>query len=399
MAEAAAELIIDVTRALDRALQGRLPTGVDRVGQEYIRRYGAQALALVRFAGRWVVLGHGASQEVFGALLDPAALNAGRMRRLVAGAYLFNWRVPARGCLLLNMGHSGLDDARYGAHVRRCGWRGLYFLHDLIPLTHPEYCRPGEADKHRQRLLTMLGSGSGVLVNSQATAQELERFARQEGLPVPALAVAPLAPGRMALAASARPLDGPYFVMLGTIEPRKNHLLLLQLWRDWALHLGAATPRLVVIGQRGWECEQVLDMLERCPALQGVVLELARCSDAELATWLAHAQALLFPSFAEGFGMPLVEALCMGVPVLASDLAAFREVAGDVPEYLSPLDGLGWMQAVEHYAQPDAERRRAQLERMQSWQAPTWEAHFEEADALLRQCLEQNGRVAQGRSQ
>lgn len=64
-----------------------------------------------------------------------------------------------------------------------------------------------------------------------------------------------------------------YFVVLGTIEPRKNHLLLLQVWRQLIEELGLAAPRLVIIGQRGWECEQVVDLLDRCEVLRGVVLE------------------------------------------------------------------------------------------------------------------------------
>ncbi len=93
----------------------------------------------------------------------------------------------------------------------------------------------------------------------------------------------------------------------------------------------------------------MVDLLDRCVALKDHVTELPRCDDHELATWLAHAQALLFPSFIEGFGMPLVEALMLGVPVIASDLPVFREIAGDIPCYLDPIDGPGWRRAVLEY--------------------------------------------------
>src|SRR5580698_988440 len=99
-------------------------------------------------------------------------------------------------------------------------------------------------------------------------------------------------------------ISEPYFVILGTIEPRKNHWLLLQVWRRLVERLGDRTPRLVVIGQRGWECENAVDMLERCEELRGVVTELPACPDVELTSYLRHARALLFPSFAEGYGMP-----------------------------------------------------------------------------------------------
>ena len=172
-------------------------------------------------------------------------------------------------------------------------------------------------------------------------------------------------------------------MVLGTIEPRKNHLLLLHVWRQIVAELGEAAPQLVVIGQRGWECEQVVDLLDRCTALQGHVTELPRCGDQELATWLAHAQALLFPSFTEGFGMPLVEALTLGVPVIASDLPVFREVAGGIPDYLDPIDGLGWYQRVLGYLAVGGPMRCAQRVRMEGFRAPTWGEHFTVVESLL----------------
>jgi glycosyltransferase involved in cell wall biosynthesis len=148
---------------------------------------------------------------------------------------------------------------------------------------------------------------------------------------------------------------------------------------------GAATPHLVVIGQRGWECENVVDLLERSQQLRGVVHEIADCPDAQLAQYVGHARALLFPSFAEGYGMPLVEALSLGTPAIATDLPAFREAAGDVPDYLHPLDGPAWMQAILDYARPDSARRAAQLQRLQHWRAPTWDEHFRLVESLLEE--------------
>jgi hypothetical protein len=175
----------------------------------------------------------------------------------------------------------------------------------------------------------------------------------------------------------------PYFVCVGTIEARKNHLLLLNLWRQLAEELGDAAPRLVLIGQRGWETENAIDMLERCPALHGVVFERTNVPDDEAARLVQGARALLLPSFAEGFGFPLVEALALGVPVLCSNLAAFRENGGDVPEYLGPLDGLGWRNAVIDYATPSSPRRAAQLRRLLGWTPPSWQDHFAAVEALI----------------
>ena len=94
----------------------------------------------------------------------------------------------------------------------------------------------------------------------------------------------------------------------------------------------------------------MLDLLDRCDALRGLVRGTRRLPDRRVAALLAGARALLFPSFAEGYGLPVAEALALGVPVLCSDLPALREVGGEVPEYLDPLDGAGWRARVLDYA-------------------------------------------------
>jgi len=374
-------LLIDVTRLAARLLEGRHPTGVDRVSLAYIDHFRLRALAVVRHWGRWMQLSRSASQRVFAALLGEDPQSASTLRRCVATAYVLRWGLTP-GALLFNTGHSGLDDPRYAQRLRRHGVRPIYFLHDLIPLSHPEYCRAGEVDKHRRRLQTMLRTGHGVIANSQATLDDLLAHAQAEGLSLPARVVAHLGVSRLPAPQQQRPLQSPYFVALGTIEARKNHLLLLHVWREMVDRLGA-TPKLVIIGQRGWECEQVVDLLERCDALRAVVREVPHCDDAQLATWLHHAQALLFPSFAEGYGLPLIEALAAGVPVIASDLPAFREVAGDLPVYLDPIDGLGWLDAIMAFADPKHPARTRQLARLQGYAPPTWAQHFERIDAWL----------------
>jgi glycosyltransferase involved in cell wall biosynthesis len=375
--------LIDVTRLCGRLLAGRLPTGVDRVSLEYVRHFQRQARALVRYGGKWNILGAADSARVFDALLNPGTHFGRVIRWSVGKSYVLGWRREDAPRVLLNTGHSGLERPDYAVRIQNCRLQALFFLHDLIPISHPEYSRPGEGAEHERRLHTMLSAGSAIVVNSRSTRQALESYAAARAMPLPLCEVVPLAPIRLPPAARARPREASYFVVLGTIEPRKNHWMLLHLWRQLAEELGRAAPRLVIIGQRGWECEQVTDLLERCESLRGLVIEEPKCSDATLATWLHYAQGLLFPSFVGGFGMPLIEALTLGLPVLASDLPVFREIAGEIPDYLDPLDGAGWKAAVLDYAKPDSERRRSQLGRMMGYQAPSWERHFAMVEALI----------------
>ena len=178
----------------------------------------------------------------------------------------------------------------------------------------------------------------------------------------------------------ARTAEGrPYFVCVGTIGARKNHRLLLDLWRRLARDLGERAPRLLLIGGRGFGSERIV---EKITALEGLVIEHAGLSDATMSSLLRGARASLLPSLAEGFGLPVAEALAAGVPVLCSELPALRESGGGVPDYLDPADIEGWRQAILDFV-TDSPRRRAQLARLAGWRPPDWEDHFAIVDRLI----------------
>src|SRR5262249_11541030 len=132
---------------------------------------------------------------------------------------------------------------------------GVFMIHDLLPLDYPEYFEPGEAEKFRARVTTALRYGRAFLVSTEAVRQRLQREIAARGLSPRPIWAQPFPPPLADSPAAARASGHPYFVVVGTIEPRKNHLLLLNVWREMARRM-AAPPRLVVVGARGWENEQ-----------------------------------------------------------------------------------------------------------------------------------------------
>ncbi|KVT06888.1 glycosyl transferase family 1 [Burkholderia sp. MSMB1078WGS] len=377
------QILLDVTRLTRRCYEGLLPTGVDRVGLAYIRRYGDRARCVLSKHGFSVTLTERDSQETFAMLLSQRPERRSIIG-LLARAWLNGMRsTPQGNSTLLHTSHTGMEFPRYYRTMQKGNGRAIFMVHDLIPLTHAEYSRPGVDTTHRKRIHTALRHADGLIANSQGTLDALAIEAQKAGIPLPPSVVAPLASGTEPQPALAAPLATPYFVMLGTIEPRKNHWFMLHVWRRLVEQLGSQAPKLVVIGRRGWECENVVDMLERSAPLRGVVIERSNCSDDELHAWLQHARALLFPSFVEGYGMPLVEALESRIPVLASDLDVFREIAADVPDYLDPLNGPAWLERIQAYSQANSAERNAQVERIAHFRAPTWTSHFDAVDRFI----------------
>lgn len=378
-----APLLLDVTRLIWRRWRGRLPTGVDRVCLAYLRHFASRSQAVVQHERLRRILSVRASQDLFALLNSPAESFRGALLRGIL-RHLPGTSARGRDRLYLNVGHTGLDSNDFRRWVCRSHVRPVYLVHDLIPITHPQYCRPGEEQRHLERIRTVLTTGSGVIGNSQVTLDELAQFAGREDLPMPVSLAAPLGiePAVVGQDPASNPI--PTFVTIGTIEGRKNHLLLLNVWLRLIDRLGSAAPRLVVIGQRGWEAQPVFDLLDNNEKLRGHVIELSHCSDEELAAQLTSARALLFPSFAEGYGLPIVEALAGEVPVIASDLRVFRELYGDIPIYLDPLDASAWEAAIIDYSSPTSADRTAQCKRIKGFRAPTWEEHFASVESWLR---------------
>ena len=375
--------LLDVSRLIWRAWTRRLPTGIDRVCLAYLDHYAARSHALIQKGSLRIVLNAKASDALFQLLRHGGP----RIRtRLTACLAQTGWQRErdVRGKIYLNVGHTGLDARSLPNWLKRTKLRPAYLVHDLIPITHPHYCREGEAGRHTQRMRHMLQSADGVIANSQDTLDQLAQFAINQNLSLPEHKLAALL-GTEALHMTTPSLDRPsrpYFVMIGTIEARKNHLLLLKIWQRLVQDLGEKAPMLLLIGQRGWEIDEVAHILDQDQSLQGHVVELGRCSDAQMIGLLGGARALLMPSFAEGFGIPVIEALQAGAPVIASDLGVFREVAGDIPLYLRPDDAASWMDAILNYSAKSEDRQR-QVSLIADYAAPNWEDHFRRVDSWL----------------
>ncbi len=385
MADNAASLLLDASRMVWRRWAGVRPTGIDRLCLAWHDHYAPRAQAvLVHRRGRHI-LPMAASQTLF-RLLDEETPREQFRRRFVGWAarnlvHLMRPQ-PGRGRLWLNVGHTGLNLPGLAEWVHAADLRPVLMLHDIIPITHPEYCREGEKARHEVRVKTLLKIAHAVIGNSQDTLDRLNAYAAGIGMAVPqSLPVWPGTP-RLAMPEGERPALSDDFIILGTIEGRKNHMLLLDVWERLVAQHGAAAPRLVIIGRRGWACDEVLARLE-AGGFGSRVVETGALSDDDIARLLTGARALLFPSFAEGYGLPLVEALDAGVPVIASNLDVFREIGQAVPDLLPPDDLDGWAAAILAYAAQDSPARAAQMERLAHFRAPDWPNHFRAVDTFL----------------
>lgn len=389
--DAARAVLLDVTRLVALQWTGRYETGIDRVCRAYLRHFRHQARAVVQHRGAIRVLTARASAEIFDTLESRSILRRAQTLRLLSFALL---KGPSahdlRGRAYLNLGHTDFDLVAHQDWVRQVQVRPFYFVHDLIPILQPEFSRPHAVQRHLGRVVSALKTAAGIIVSSQVVQHELMTFAKTQNLPLPPVAIAPLAgadfAARSPVAGSVPASDPPFFLCVGTIEPRKNHHLLFAVWQHLFALLGERTPRLIIIGQTGPLTGELLAPLKGASGWQRHVEHRRFCSDTELASMMQQAHGLLVPTLAEGFGLPLVEALQLGTPVIASNLAVFREIGQGAANLLDPCAESAWVEAVLNVSQ--AARRSTREKSMSvmgqpSFDPPRWPDHFKVIEQFI----------------
>jgi glycosyltransferase involved in cell wall biosynthesis len=150
-------------------------------------------------------------------------------------------------------------------------------------------------------------------------------------------------------------LPGSYFLTVATLEPRKNLPTLLDAYMRLRQQPGQSCPALVVVGRKGWNCD---DILRYMAALQENVLFLDHISDQDLIAVYQMATCFIFPSLYEGFGLPVVEAMTAGCPVITTTSSSLPEVAGDAALLVDPLNTGEMARAMQQVLQDTALQQR-----------------------------------------
>jgi len=180
----------------------------------------------------------------------------------------------------------------------------------------------------------------------------------------------PQPPETVAAARARYRLPERYLLFVGTIEPRKNLGRLLQAFER--LHEARLTDALVIVGQRGWLYDDFFAALENSPARQAVIFP-GFVPDADLPAVYAGAQALAFPSLFEGFGLPVLEAMACGTPVVCSNTSSLPEVVGEAALLVDPTDVDALADALTRVLRDDALRRELWQKGWAQVQHFTWQ--------------------------
>jgi len=360
----AVQVVLDTSDLVAYLADNRTPTGIQRVQLNITARalldpvegVAAFAVAFEPAARAWREI----PRDVFLALWrlsrsggDAAAPDwqeaLAALRRSLSTGTDF---VFATGASLVNLGTSWwIKD--YFLHVRHAarlsGLRYMPMIHDCIPLMTPEHCAPALVEEFAQWFSSMAATADHALANSEWSAADARRIATTmlPGADLPITVVrldADLKRDLGGMAAETWPLrpdlpqpGEPFVLCVGTIESRKNHLMLFNAWLTLIRRHGAArVPRLVCIGKPGWLAEAATTLWRNSPALQDRVSIAHGVADSALAALYRGAIFTVANSHYEGWGLPVTESLSFGrVPLIARN-TALTEAGGDAAVYFEP---------------------------------------------------------------
>ncbi len=230
---------------------------------------------------------------------------------------------------------------------------GVVTVHDLSFVRTPETLPPLKRAYHTALCRASAARAARVIAVSRQTAADLETF---WGIPAARISVihngvasrfAPQPPAGIAALRERNNLPERYLLYLGTLEPRKNLDRLLRGYARWVAESpdGAANVALVLAGARGWYYDEIFRTVTALGLAERVIFP-GFVPASELPTWYAGAAAFVYPSRFEGFGLPVLEAMACGVPVICSRVPSLLEVAGDAAIAVAPDDAAGFAAAL-----------------------------------------------------
>ena len=297
------------------------------------------------------------------------------------------------GDVLLLAGENWSGRTDFGVLARLSSERGLRIAavcQDLIPVTHPQFFETGEFVAQYRRYVEFLARHTDLVIAiSRATADELKKAAEAYGGMRGTIAVVELG-SDVASAAAPRPPQtepplqaGRFVISISTIQARKNFDLLYRLWHRFAQEGRSDIPRLVIVGQRGFGSDDLLATIAQDTTVRDHLTILHHTSDAEL-TWLYRNCAYtLYPSYVEGWGLPVSESLTYGKLCLASNTSSLPEAGAGLALHFGPDEDDAWHAAIIDLAANPRKLAEAEARIRAGYKPRSWQqAGVELADHL-----------------
>ena len=328
-------------------------SGIQRVVREVVTRLAEDPQLEI------ILLEYREQEDNFGILSLPAFLayyreGTGDREKIRTSQRICPQEFP-HGSVLLELDsvwHSRCNRMVLYPKLKARGVKLAVCFQDLIPIMWPEYAAEVTIQAFLGYMVACVAYGDLFISSTKTNIEYLHAFMEQIGVENPAPCSVSWLGTDFRRQQSVRPstrleeiiAGGKYLLMVGTVEPRKNHALVLDAMERSLFERGW---QLVIAGHQGWNIEETAERIRRHPRLGRQLHWLTEATDADIEYLYGNSRFVVFPSFTEGFGLPITEACSRGIPVLASDHPVMREVGGEYCRYFSPTDSDSLIRTVE----------------------------------------------------
>lgn len=230
----------------------------------------------------------------------------------------------------------------------------IHMIHDMIPVVYPSFVvesLPAAFESYKEIIFTI---ADGLITNSDSSRRDALAFMKTKNITPPPIQVFRIGEDPVSDSGD-RPLaevtGKPFLLSVGTMEGRKNHTLLYYVYKE-AKRKGVDLPPLVVAGRKGWLVDDICYIIQHDPETKHKILLKHDVSDSQLSWLYRNCLFTLYPSFYEGWGMPIAESLAYGKLCIPSGASSMTEIAGDLIEYISPSDPAGCLALICKYLDP-----------------------------------------------
>jgi glycosyltransferase involved in cell wall biosynthesis len=294
---------------------------------------------------------------------------------------------------------------RHYATLKDAGVMIGFCVYDVIPLSHPEYSDPIHIRDFSIHFAEMLSIADFIFTISEHTAASVRRFINDSGLDEIPVRAVPLARGALRDRAGGDPADDqwparlgmlrhrPFVLYVSTIEGRKNHQYVLNVWK-LLMDEGVDVPDLVFVGREGWQIAGLRQFIDATRRLDGRLHLVHDLSDGELETLYRHCMFTAFTSYVEGWGLPVGESLAHGRPCIASKTSSIPEVGGDFVDYIDPFNVRDGVASFRRMILDSAYRDGRARQIADGFSTRTW---GEVAEAMLAVTAEMTANVGKSR--
>ena len=258
-------------------------------------------------------------------------------------------------------------------------------VYDMLPAVQPAFFVPGMSEQFSSYMKSIFKICDGILAISESTKKDIELFQDKKKLPKPALKVFRLGEDfvdKTPIKPRTSIEPGGFLLAVGTIEARKNHQALYYMVRE-ALKRGIELPPIVIAGKRGWLVDSLLYLVEKDEAVRKRIIFLHSSTDQEIAWLFQNCLLTLYPSFYEGWGLPIAESLYYGKLCLSSNSSSMPEIAGDLIDYYSPNDPGTMLKVIAKYLDNPELLKKKEKQIKENYRLTSWDDTFKQVEEFI----------------